>query len=91
MFSSQQTARKLGITSATLSRYLSAGKIPKPQTATSGGITIYLWTEAEIEHVRRLLPKITNGRKTRYQKLRTKQKAQPRAAVPHKTRKPKKK
>jgi predicted DNA-binding transcriptional regulator AlpA len=88
MFSSQQAAKKLGITSATLSRYLSAGKIPKPQTATSGGITIYLWTESEIEHVRQLLPKIANGRKTRYSKLREKQKAQPKKTVP---RKPKKK
>jgi hypothetical protein len=50
-----------------------------------------MWTEEEIEHVRKLLPKIVNGRQTRYPKLREKQKAQPRAAVPHKTRKPKKK
>ena|SRR5580765_5998573 len=91
MFSSQQVAKKLGITSATLSRYLSAGKIPKPKTATSGGITIYLWTLAEIEHVRQLLPKIANGRKTRYSKLREKQKAQTKSPVPRKQTKPKKK
>lgn len=87
MFSSQQVAKKLGITSATLSRYLSAGKVPKPKTATSGGITIYLWTEEEIEHVLTLLPKIANGRKTRYQKLRAKQKAQAKKPVPRKTKK----
>jgi predicted transcriptional regulator len=68
MLSSQQVAKKLGITGASLSRYLSAGKIPRPKTATSGGITIYMWTEEEIEHVRQLLPKIANGRKTRYKK-----------------------
>jgi predicted DNA-binding transcriptional regulator AlpA len=90
-FSTRQAATKLGITQASLSRYIAAGKVPAPKSATSGGMTIHFWTEAEIEHVRRLLPKIANGRKTRYQKLREKQKAQPRAAVPHKTRKPKKK
>jgi hypothetical protein len=50
-----------------------------------------MWTLAEIEHVRQLLPKIANGRKTRYSKLREKQKAPARVPVPHKKRKPKKK
>ena len=50
-------------------------------------MTIYLWTEDDVERVRKLLPKIANGRKTRYQKIREKQKAQPGAAVPHKPRK----
>src|SRR5215470_14464681 len=105
-FSTRQAAKKLEITNATLVRYIQAGKVPAPRSATSGGMTIHFWTEAEIEHVRKLLPKIANGRKTRYQKLRAKQKAQPRAAqprhaktaraggpkaVPHKIRKPKKK
>jgi RNA recognition motif-containing protein len=31
-------------------------------------MTIHFWTEEEIEHVRKLLPKIANGRKTRYKK-----------------------
>jgi len=53
---------------ATLSRYIKAGKVPAPDSATSGGMTIHFWTDAEIEHVRQLLPKIANGRKTRYQK-----------------------
>ena len=90
-FSTQEVAKKLGITGATLSRYISAGKVPTPTKLTSGGMTIHAWTVEDIEHVRTLLPKIANGRKTRYQKLREKQKAQPRAAVPHKPRKTKKK
>lgn len=32
------------------------------------GMRIHDWTEEEIEHVRKLLPKIANGRKTRYKK-----------------------
>jgi len=30
--------------------------------------SLHLWSEEEIEHVRQLLPKIANGRKTRYKK-----------------------
>ena len=89
--STNQVAKKLGIATKTLSRYIAQGKVPSPQVIEVGGSTIHAWSEAEIEHVRKLLPKIANGRKTRYQKLRKEQKAQPRAAVPHKSRKPKKK
>jgi predicted DNA-binding transcriptional regulator AlpA len=90
-YSTRQAARKLGLGVTTLARYIAQGKVRAPAVAHLGGFQVHLWTEAEIEHVRQLLPKIANGRKTRYSKLREKQKAQPRAAVPHKTRKPKKK
>jgi len=69
-FSTRQAAKSLGIGAITLSRYIATGKVPKPKSATSGGMTIHFWTEEEIEHVRQLLPKIANGRKTRYQKQR---------------------
>jgi predicted transcriptional regulator len=88
-YSTHQAAKKLGITQAALSKYIKAKKVPAPKTVTSGGMTIHLWTLAEIEHVRQLLPKIANGRKTRYSKLRKKQKAQPKKAVPRKTKKKK--
>jgi len=48
-----------------------------------------MWTDAEIEHVRQLLPKVANGRKTRYSKLREKQKAQPESPVLRETKKKK--
>ncbi|HEU5415800.1 MAG TPA: hypothetical protein VFW31_18685 [Candidatus Angelobacter sp.] len=67
-YSTRQAAQKLGITHAALSRYISSGKVPAPKTVTSGGMTIHLWTDKEIETVRQLLPKIANGRKTRYKK-----------------------
>ena len=72
-FSTSQAAKKLGIGIKTLSRYIAENKVPAPKIIKAGGNIIHLWTEAEIEHVRKLLPKIANGRKTRYQKLRTKQ------------------
>jgi predicted DNA-binding transcriptional regulator AlpA len=88
-YSSEEAARKLGLSSSGLSKYIRYKKIPAPQSVTTGGITVYLWTEAEIEHVRQLLPKIANGRKTRYSKLREKQKAQTKSPVPRKTKKKK--
>ncbi len=84
-YSTRQAAKKLGITQAALSKYLKAKKVPAPKMITSGRMTLHLWTEQEIERVRKLLPKIANGRKTRYQK----QKPPPRATVPHEPRKKK--
>jgi predicted DNA-binding transcriptional regulator AlpA len=87
-YSSQEAARRLGLSPSALGKYIRNKKVPAPKSVTTGGITVYLWTEAEIEHVRQLLPKIANGRKTRYSKLREQQKAQAKSPVP---RKPKKK
>ena len=94
-FSTRQVAKKLGVSHAALVRYIAAGKIPTPKSIQFGKFRAHLWTEEEIEQVRKLLPKIANGRKTRYQKLREKQKTQPRAAalqkpLPRKARKKKK-
>jgi predicted DNA-binding transcriptional regulator AlpA len=66
--STRHAARKLGIDATTLSRYIATGKVPAPKVVQLGGMRVHGWTEEEIEHVRQLLPKIANGRKTRYQK-----------------------
>jgi predicted DNA-binding transcriptional regulator AlpA len=66
-FSTREAAKKLGLGVSTLSRYISEEKVPAPKSVTSGGATLHLWTEDDIERVRKLLPKIKNGRKTRYQ------------------------
>ena len=65
---SGQAAKRLGLPVTTLSTYITVGKLTKPKSITTGQMTIYLWTEDEIERARKLLPKIKNGRKTRYQK-----------------------
>ena len=66
-FSSRQAAKMLGIGSSTLSRYIIAGKIPAPKIVQVGGLSVHAWTEQEIEQVRKLLPKIEDGRTTRHQ------------------------
>ena len=80
----------------TLMRYIKAKKIPVPPAVKVGGGIVRAWTKDEIEVVRKLLPKIANGRKTRYKKQSAlssqrsaKTKAPARVPAPHKTRKPK--
>jgi len=90
-YTTEQVAKRLGIGVTSLHHYIAVKKVPAPEATKIGKRDVRAWTEEDIERVRQILPKIANGRKTRYQKLREKQKAQPRAAVPHKSRKPKKK
>ena len=70
--STREASKKLGISYVTLASYVKDGKVPLPETARHGSRTIHLWTDEQVEHVRKLLPKIANGRKTRYQKQREK-------------------
>jgi hypothetical protein len=89
-------AKELGILLMSFMRYIKAKKIPTRRL--SGGGIVRAWTKEEIEVGRKLLPKIANGRKTRYKKQSAlssqqsaKTKAPARVPVPHKSRKPKKK
>jgi len=67
-YSTREAAKILGIDHSTLANYLAVEKVPLPETVKHGNRIIHIWTEEEIEHVRKLLPKIANGRKTRYKK-----------------------
>src|SRR5215467_14078874 len=67
-FSTREAAKKLGIEQSTLSKYIQRGKVPAPETVIQGKRISQIWTEEEIENVRKILPKIANGRKTRYAK-----------------------
>jgi hypothetical protein len=59
---------RLGITPMALGRYIARKKIPAPKMVEVGARRVYMWTEHDIERARELLPKIKNGRKTRYKK-----------------------
>jgi predicted DNA-binding transcriptional regulator AlpA len=68
VFSTRQAAKKLGLHTATLAHYIAVGKVPSPKILDVGTSKLHAWAEDEIEAVRKLLPKIANGRKTRYKK-----------------------
>lgn len=89
-YSTREAATKLGLDLTTVQRYIAAGKIPVPPIRKFGGGKFRVWTEKDIENVQRILPKIANGRKTRYQKLREK-KTSAGVPVPHKKRRTKRK
>ena len=70
-YSTNQAAKKLGISGAALSKYIKAGKVPTPKIVQTGWKDVHVWSEDDIERLRKLLPKIANGRKTRYQKQKS--------------------
>ena len=67
-YSTREAAKKLGLHLATLQRYLAEGKIPAPPVQEVVGNKFRVWTEDDIDRVQKILPKIANGRKTRYKK-----------------------
>jgi hypothetical protein len=79
-YSTRQAAKMLGIAHTTLAHYIEIGKVPAPESVIPGIRPTHVWTEEEIESLRQLLPKIANGRKTRYKKhsaISTRQSAKP--------------
>jgi hypothetical protein len=92
-YSTREAAKKLGMSHEALSNHIRIGKVPAPESVQHGKRTVHIWTEQEIENVRKLLPKIANGRKTRWQRQREKQKKNAPAGVPvpHKKKRTKKK
>lgn len=67
-YSTREAANKLGISLPTLNKYIAWKLIPIPPLTRVGGVKVRLWSEEDLDRVRKLLPKIANGRKTRYQK-----------------------
>ena len=90
-YSTRQAAQKLGIGHSTLAHHVDQGKLPAPGHILTGGRKVHVWTDAEIEHARQLLPKIANGRKTRYKKKQTASSSQQSAKPKGKTKSKKKK
>jgi predicted DNA-binding transcriptional regulator AlpA len=72
-YSTRQVAQELGISWPTLNRYIRDKKIPIPPVTELGSARVRVWSEEDIRKVREMLPKIENGRKTRYKKKSTKQ------------------
>jgi predicted DNA-binding transcriptional regulator AlpA len=68
ILSTRSAAKKLGLSVATLARYIAMRKLPAPKTVSLGGLRVHAWSERDIKRVRKLLPKIKNGRKFRYKK-----------------------
>ena len=68
VYSTPFAAKELRLGLRTLKRYLAQGKLPGPEVVQVGSKPVRMWTKADIEKIRKILPKIANGRKTRYKK-----------------------
>ena len=66
--STRDAAKKLGLSFTSLNRYIAAKKIPLPPLVRVGGVRVRLWSEKDVAKVRAILPKLKNGRKTRYKR-----------------------
>ncbi len=73
-YSTREAAKRLGLHLVTLQTYIAAGKIPAPPLLRVGEGKLRAWKEADIDKVRKTLPKIANGRKTRWQRQRAAEK-----------------
>lgn len=58
----------LGVSLMTMQRYIAAKKIPTPPLRSVGNVRVRLWSNSDIERVRKILPSLRNGRKLRYKK-----------------------
>jgi predicted transcriptional regulator len=74
LLTTREVAKRLGISAAALSRYVSRKKVFEPETVEIGHLRVHSWTEKDVERLRTLLPKIANGRKTRHKKQPTEKK-----------------
>jgi predicted DNA-binding transcriptional regulator AlpA len=72
ILSTRQAAKKLGLNPGTLSRYIARKKVPAPKTLQLGNLKVHAWSEKDIERVRKLLPKIENGRHSRHKNQKKK-------------------
>ena len=70
--STRDAAKKLGLSFTSLNRYIAAKKISLPPLVRVGGVQVRLWSDKDIARVRAVLPKVKNGRKLRYKKVREK-------------------
>lgn len=67
-YSTRQAAKILGLSMATINRYIAADTIPVPPLSRVGGVTVRLWSEKHLTKAKAILAGFTDGRRTRHRK-----------------------
>ena len=67
-YSTREAAKLLGVSMATINRYIVASTIPVPPLTRVGGVTVRLWSDKDIAKARAIVDKFTDGRRTRHRK-----------------------
>jgi len=52
-YSTKEVAQAIGINRVTLQRWLLAGRVSEPRRVTQGGVDLRLWTDRDLERVRK--------------------------------------
>jgi len=65
-YSTRETAKLLGVSMATINRYIVAGTIPVPPLTQVGGVTVRLWSDKDIAKAKRIVAAFTDGRRMRH-------------------------
>lgn len=69
-YSTAAVARVVGIHKVTLKRWMLAGKIREPRRVKNGGINVRIWTDQDVERVRRYKEKFYRKGSGRKPKLK---------------------
>jgi predicted site-specific integrase-resolvase len=69
-YSTREAANLLGVSMATINRYIVAETIPVPPLTRVGGVTVRLWSDKDITKAKAILTKFTDGRRTRHRETK---------------------
>lgn len=67
-YSTREAAKHLGVSMATINRYILARTIPVPPLTRVGGVTVRLWSDKDIAKAKAIVNDFTDGRRTRHRK-----------------------
>jgi excisionase family DNA binding protein len=67
-YSTREAANLLGVSMATINRYIVAGTIPVPPLTRVGGVTVRLWSAKHLNKAKKVLATFTDGRRTRHRR-----------------------
>jgi predicted site-specific integrase-resolvase len=69
-YSTREAANVLGVSMATINRYIVAGTIPIPPLSRVGGVTVRLWSDKDIARAKKIVDRFTDGRRARHRETK---------------------
>lgn len=70
-YSTREAANLLGISMATINRYIVAGTVPVPPLTRVGGVKVRLWKDKDIAKAKAIVNSFTDGRRIRHREKKS--------------------